>query len=155
LNGVEFKGEPLMTPSGTLDRRSNDLVAQSQRNRLPSSPLWRSTMAVVATIPLFCLPYNIAVNFLAPLLVLCLALATIWRLPGLGWAVIAMIAGIAIAAMFNGLTLMLSLFGEGLSNRVLKGADWAMLTAALAGAGYLVWLSVACLRGRFPPPINH
>ena len=117
--------------------------------------LWRSALAVAASIPLFCLPYNVAVNSLAPLLVLCLALATIWLLPLLGRAVIAMIVGIAIAALFNGFTLMLSLFGEGLSNRVLDGPDWAMLAAALAGAGYLVWLSIASLRGRFQPPINN
>lgn len=120
-----------------------------------SSPLWRSAMVMVATVPLFLLPYNIAVNFLAPLLVLCLALATIWRFPQLGWAVIAMIVGIAIAALFNGLTLMLSLFGEGLSNPVLDVADWAMLAAALAGASYLVRLSIASLRVHFPPPISN
>lgn len=130
-------------------------VAPPAGNRLPASPLWLSVMAVVATVPLFYLPYNIAVNFLAPLLVLCLALATIWIRPWLGWAVIAMIVGIAVAALFNGFTLMLSLFGEGLSNPVLDGADWAMLSAALAGAGYLVWLSIASLGGRLQPPPIH
>jgi len=120
-------------------------------NRL-TSPLLRSAMAVVATIPLFCLPYNVAVNFLAPLLVLCLVVATIWLRPWLGWAVIAMLVGIAIAALFNGFTLMLSLFGEGLANPVLNGADWAVLAAALAGAGYLLWLSIASVGGRFRPP---
>lgn len=112
-------------------------------------------MAAVATIPLFLLPYNIAVNFLAPVLVLCLVLATIWLRPWLGWTVIAMLIGIAIAALFNGVTLMLSLFGEGLANPVLDGADWIVLAAALAGAGYLLWLSIAALGGRFQPPARN
>jgi hypothetical protein len=130
-------------------------VIQSTARWLSASPLWRSALAVAATLPLFWLPYNIAVHFSAPLLVLCLTLAAIWLAPWLAWGVIAMIIGIAIAALFNGLTLMLSLFGEGLSNRVLGGADWAIATAALFGAGYLMWLSIASIRGRFQPPLTH
>lgn len=117
-------------------------------NRLTAARLRHSAIAVVATIPLFLLPYNIAVNFLAPLLVLCLVLATIWLRPWLGWVVIAMLVGIGIAALFNGVTLILSLFGEGLAKPVLDDADWIMLAAALAGTGYLLWLSIAALGGR-------
>jgi hypothetical protein len=110
-------------------------------------------LAVAATVPLFLLPYNIAVSFLAPLLALCRTQATIWLAPRLAWGVIAMIVGIAIAVLFNGLTLILSLFGEGLSNRVLGGADRVIVTAAPFGAGYLMWLSIASIRGRFQPPM--
>jgi hypothetical protein len=128
-------------------------VVESTARRLSASTLCRSALAVAATVPLFLLPYNIAVSFLAPLLALCLTQATIWLAPRLAWGVIAMIVGIAIAVLFNGLTLMLSLFGEGLSNRVLGGADWVIVTAALFGAGYLMWLSIASIRGRFQPPM--
>ncbi len=128
-------------------------VVEFTARRLSASPLWRSALAVAATVPLFWLPYNIAVNFLAPLLVLCLTVAAIWLAPWFAWGVIAMIIGIAIATLFNGLTLMLSLFGEGLSNRVLGGTDWVIVTAALFGAGYLMWLSIASIRGRFQPPM--
>ena len=133
-------------------RRALDARPASQPDRKSplASLLLRSAIVVIATVPLFFLPYNLAVGLLAPLLVLCFALATIWLVPLLAWVVIAALAYIALAALFNGFSLMLSLFGEGLypEHGVLSGDDWTILVLSLLGAGYLLRLSIAALRGR-------
>jgi hypothetical protein len=131
------------------DRRR---AARSVADNVVGSPLpgllLRSALVVLATLPLFWLPDNLEVGPLAPAIVLCFALATVWLVPLLGWVVIAALAYIAGAGLLNGFVLMLSLFGEGLVNPVLTGNDWAELAAAASGAGYLLWLSIAILRGR-------
>lgn len=133
-------------------RRAIDahLVEQPARNSPLASLLLRSALAVIATIPLFYLPYYLTVGLIAPLLVLCFALATIWLVPLLAWVVIATLAYVGVAVLLNRLTPTIPLFGEGLhpAYRVLSDDDWTVLVLAFFGAGYLLWLSIAALNGR-------
>ena len=117
--------------------------------------LLRSAMVVIATTPLFYLPDNFEVGSFVPFFILCFALATVWFVPLLAWVVIAALVYILAASLFNGFALTLSLIGEGIyaEHGVLNGDDWAMLALALLGASYLLWFSIATLRGRIKPAL--
>lgn len=120
------------------------------KNPLPGL-LLRTAMALVACVPLFNLPSSIQVSLLIPLVVLCFALAAIWFLPVFGWVAIGALglltANALLAAMIpytsriTGATFPLYGF--------MSGDDWAMAARAGLGAAFLIWLSVALLRGRY------
>jgi hypothetical protein len=101
-------------------------------------------MAVIATIPLFLLLQQFRVELFPPLLILCFALATIWFLPVFAWVVMATLAYVSVSALHTALA----------QSRGLRGDDWAILVLALFGAGYLLWLSIAALRGRIQPALT-
>ena len=115
----------------------------ARKSPLPSL-LLRSAMAVIATMPLFLLLQQFRVELFAPLLALCFALATIWFLPVFAWVVIATLAHVSVTALHAALA----------HSRGLRGDDWAILVLALFGAGYLLWLSIAALRGKIQPALT-
>ena len=121
----------------------------SRKNSPLPRLLLRTALAVAATAPLFWLPDNLEIGAFPPFIILCFALATIWLVPLLAWVVIGGLLLMFFGALINGFALGVSLFGEGLTNySVLNGDDWARLALALLGGGYLLWLSIATLRGR-------
>jgi len=122
-----------------VEARTADQPAR--KSPLPSL-LLRSAMAVIATIPLFLLLQQLGVELFAPLLILCFALATIWFLPVFAWVVMATLAYVSITALY-----------ALAQSRGLRGDDWMILVLALFGAGYLLWLSIAALRGRIQPAL--
>jgi hypothetical protein len=105
-------------------------------------------LVAVVCIPLFKLPAPI--DLFTPYLVLCFALASVWLIPLLAWVVpggLAVIAGMSVSAGFAPYT---SFISHETMHRydIFSDDDWAMAMLALLGAAYLVWLSVALLRGR-------
>ena len=118
-----------------------------QANPLPRL-LLRTTLVVAACVPLFKFPTPI--DFLAPILVLCFALASVWLIPLLAWVVLGSLAVIAGMVLLAGLAPYSSYVTHETMRRydLFSGDDWASVTLALLGAGYLVWLCLALLRGR-------
>jgi len=125
-------------------------LAKAPRQRANPLPrlLLRTALVAVACIPLFKLPAPI--DPFTPYLVLCFALASVWLIPLLAWVVLgglAVIAGMSVLAGFAPYT---SFITHETMHRydIFSDDDWAIAVLALLGAAYLVWLSVALLRGR-------
>jgi hypothetical protein len=144
------------------DASNYDEVARFVENAVRASPhrirpnplpglLLRSALTVVASAPLFGLPYPITVDMLAPLLVLAFALMSVWFLPIFGWAVFGGLAWVAVEAAAAGFSTYVSdLTGETLPRFELMGdGDWEITGVALLGAAYLIGQSVALLKGKW------
>jgi hypothetical protein len=125
-------------------------LAKAPRQRATPLPrlLLRTALVAVACIPLFKLPAPI--DPFTPYFVLCFALASVWLIPLLAWVVLGGLAVIAGMAVLAGLAPYTSYITHETMRRydIFSGDDWAIATLALLGAAYLVWLSVALLRGR-------
>lgn len=110
--------------------------------------LLRTALAIVACVPLFNLPAKI--DLLAPLLVLCFALASIWLLPVLAWVIPGGLAFIGYAEAVA----VTKPFRSYLTGEMIRpldifgGDDWAMTAMAAAGVTYLLWLTWSLLTGR-------
>jgi hypothetical protein len=120
---------------------------RQRANPLPRLML-RTALVAAACVPLFKLPAPI--DPFAPYFVLCFALASVWLIPLLAWAVLGGLAVIAGMAVLAGLAPYTSYITHETMRRydIFSGDDWASATLALLGAAYLVWLSLALLRGR-------
>jgi hypothetical protein len=125
-------------------------LAKAPRRRSNPLPrlLLRTALVAAACIPLFKLPAPI--DPFAPYFVLCFALAAVWLIPLLAYAVLGGLAVIAGMSVLAGLAPYTSYITHDTMRRydIFSGDDWAIATLALLGAAYLVWLSVALLRGR-------
>lgn len=110
--------------------------------------LLRSAMVSIACVPLFILPFRL--DQFVPFLTFCFALASVWLIPLLAWAVLAGLAWIG----FEAIVAMSSPYRSFVTHQTIRtyeslsGNDLALLAAALLGAVYLIWLSIALLRGR-------
>jgi hypothetical protein len=115
-------------------------------NPLPRLML-RTALVAVACIPLFKLPA--AIDLFTPFLVLCFALASVWLIPLLAWVVLGGLAFVIGAAVLAALAPYTSFITHETMRRydIFSGDDWAIITLALLGAAYLVWLSLELLRG--------
>lgn len=133
-----------------LTRVKAALCAKAPGQRATPLPrlLLHTALVAVACVPLFKLPAPI--DPFAPYFVLCFALASVWLIPLLAWAVLgglAFIAGMAGLAGFAPYTSTIT--HETMRHYdIFSGDDWAIATLALLGAAYLAWLCVALLRGR-------
>lgn len=109
--------------------------------------LLRSVLVLAAAVPLFLLPVKI--DGFAPYFTLCFALAAVWLLPTLAWAVVGGLGWIAITATLASMETWRSPINGHVYRQfeLFSGDDLACITLALAGAAFLLWLSVALLRG--------
>jgi hypothetical protein len=120
--------------------------------RRPANPvprlMLRTALVAVACIPLFKLPA--AIDLFAPFLVLCFALASVWLIPLLAWVVLGGLAFIIGAAVLAALAPYTSFITHETMRRydIFSDDDWVVVMLALLGAAYLIWLSLALLRGR-------
>ncbi len=123
--------------------------ARARRNPVPGL-LARTALIVLACVPLFNLPVKI--DLFTPFFVLCFALAALWLIPVLAWAVFGGLAWIAGEAWMASVAPFRSIFTRQMTPRyeVFSGDDYAMFALALAGAAFLVWLSVGLIAGRVP-----
>lgn len=130
-------------------------TAAKGRSPLPRL-LGRSALVVVATLPVFLLPYPFEIDLLAPLLMLCFALATVWLIPVFGWVVIALALWMAGRIAFIALGVRESAFGWGAyyTYEVLDAGDWLALSLAAAGLAYLVIASWRAARGCVPSALG-
>lgn len=114
--------------------------------------LGRTVLVVLGSLPLFGLADEYDTGLLLPILILCFGLATVWMINLFGWVVLGGLlvqAGLVAADM---LRLRESQLFRGETYRgyeVLGVEDYQLLLVAGAGAGILVWLSIAAIRGRW------
>jgi hypothetical protein len=81
---------------------------------------------------------------------LCFALASLWLIPVMAWAVFLGLGWLAVLELFAQNETRTSMF-DGTSYRayeVMSGDDYALLVVAALGSAYLIWLCVGLLRGR-------
>ena len=119
------------------------------KNPLPRL-LLRTVLVILACVPLFGLPFVEEHGVFPALLTLCFALASVWLVPLLAWAVLAGIGWLAVLEVLACNETRTSMFGDGTyrAYEVLSGDDKALLVFAALGATYLAWLSAGLLRGR-------
>ncbi len=135
-----------------------DMQMQHQRTaeRAGRSPLasylWRTLLAVVASLPLFPLADEFGTSLFVPIVVLCFALATVWMINLFGWVVL---AGLLVQAAWLVARLLesrSSIWRQGGSYRayeVLDSGDVTLLFLSACGCAALMWLSIRALRGRW------
>jgi hypothetical protein len=137
--------------AGYVKRRGAEKRVAAQASPLPGY-LLRSVATVIACVPLFLLADEYHLDLFMPIFILCFALATVWLLPVLAWAVLGGLAAYAVEFAVAMLEERTSMFEPGqtyLRFEVLSGDDWAFLGVVVgAGVAWLVWLSVSALRGR-------
>ena len=122
---------------------------RDKKNPLPKL-LLHTALVIVACVPLFGLPDLDESAILPALLTLCFALATLWLVPVMAWAVFLGLGWLAVLEVFAQNETRTSMF-DGTSYRayeVMSGDDYALLVAAALGSAYLIWLCVGLLRGR-------
>jgi hypothetical protein len=122
---------------------------RDKKNPLPKL-LLHTALIIVACVPLFGLPDLDESAILPALLTLCFALATLWLVPVMAWAVFLGLGWLAVlellaqsetrTSMFDGRTYQ--------AYEVMSGDDYALIGAAALGSAYLIWLCVGLMRGR-------
>ena len=114
--------------------------------------LRHSALILLASLPLFQLAAEYHLHLLAPILVLCFALATLWLINLFGWVVYAGLLFLAVGTLMDLVRVRQSMFFPGRSYTgfdLLGGDSGVLLLLALLGAGYLAWLAWRALHGRF------
>lgn len=118
------------------------------------NPLWAAlglTVVVVsATLPLFAMPYPFEPHLFAVIFTLCFALATVWLVPLMAWAVLGGVSWIAATIFLRGIEPTFNQFTETSNTGFgrLDSSDVAGVAVAAIGLAILAWISVAALRGR-------
>jgi len=122
---------------------------KAKKSPLPKL-LLHTVLTITACIPLFVLPGLDQAAMLPALLTLCFALASLWLVPLLGWAVFPGIGWLTVLELMEQSRVRSSMFdGSTFSGwSVLSGDDEAVLVLAGLGAAYLVWQTLGLLRGR-------
>jgi hypothetical protein len=120
--------------------------AKARSNPVPGL-LLRTALTLVACIPLFNLPVKI--DSFAPFFTLCFALASVWLIPHLSWAVLLGLGATAWSLFVGAVEPFQSMFTRQAMSRyeIFSGDDMAVLVLAAVGALYLVGQSAALLRG--------
>jgi hypothetical protein len=122
----------------------------------PHSPLpfylKHSALILLASVPLFMLAEEFHLSLLAPLLVLCFALAMLWLINLFGWVVYAGLLYLVVGTLMDLSRVRQSMFspGETFTGFDVIGSDESgILSLSLLAAGYLLWLSWRALHGGF------
>jgi hypothetical protein len=133
------------------------LAAQPQPAR-SGNPLLRglgwSLAVVIASLPSFAMPWPFEVHLLAAMMLLCFAVATVWLVSPLAWAVLASIVWVLASIALTALEITKSYFSDRPpfpAYEIASGDDWAMLMLELAALAFLGWFAVSALRGKFMP----
>jgi hypothetical protein len=124
-------------------------AAKAHKNPLPKL-LMHTVLVVVACAPLFGLPDLDEHAILPALLVLCFALASLWLVPVMAYAVFAGMAWLAALEVLEQSEVRTSMFDGSTytAYTVMSGDDYALLVVAGLGSAYLIWLCISLLRGR-------
>lgn len=153
LGAIELRNDwrtvaVLFAPPGLFETaRAHVLARLPKRPKRRRSPplrglLW-SAGVVLAVLPCFFAPEVLGTDLLPAMVLAAFAVATVWLLPALGWAMIGsvlwMLGSIGLAAVGpRGWS-----FGT--------GDGIALLALMLAGLGLLIWFAIRTIRGRFVP----
>lgn len=114
--------------------------------------LRHTALIMLASVPLFMLAEEYHLHLLAPILVLCFSLATLWLINIFGYVVYAGLLYLAVGTLMDLARIRQSAFfpGERYSGfAVMSDDENAILVLTLIGAGYLIWLSWRALHGGF------
>lgn len=129
--------------------------AKAARPRSAKSPLprylLRTVLALFACVPMFLVADEYRIDILMPIFVLCFALATVWLLPVLAWAVLGGLAYFTVQIAMAATATHRSFLRPGTTYRayeVFSGDDYALLGLFATGAAWLAWMGIAALRGR-------
>jgi hypothetical protein len=123
----------------------------SGKSPLPAY-LGRTVLVVLGCLPLFALAEDYHSSLFIPIFILCFGLATVWMINLFGWAVLGALLVQAVLVVADLLRLRESFLFKGetyYGYEVLGGDDYSLLLVAGLGAGILIWLSLAALRGRW------
>lgn len=119
--------------------------------------LGRSALVVLASLPVFLLPYPFELDPFVPLLMVCFALATIWLVHLFGWVVIGAALWIVAEIVLIALGTRESVFAWQRPYRtyeILDAGDWFALALAAAGLAYLIIFSYRAARGHIPSVLS-
>jgi hypothetical protein len=111
----------------------------------------RTLIVILAMIPVFTLPYPFELDLFIPLLLMLMALATVWLAPLLGWIVIALASVLIVQIVLKGFGTMESIFSPGVTYRyfeLIYGAEWLQIILAFTGLIYLIATSWWFVRGK-------
>jgi hypothetical protein len=118
------------------------------------NPLWGSlgltVVVVLAILPLFGMPYPFETPLFVVIFTLCFAIATVWLLPVMAWAVLGGVCWTVGIILMRGIEPKTNQLTGGAytSFELIDSSDLTGLTVAAIGLGVLVWISIAALRGR-------
>jgi hypothetical protein len=115
--------------------------------------LLSSVLTVIASLPLFDLPAEIGA--VAPFFVMFFALAALWLIPRLAWAVLGGLGYVAVAETIA-LSTPFHVAESGATIRpvsLIFADDWLAAGLALLGAAYLVRLAWSLITGRREPAL--
>lgn len=118
--------------------------------------LLRTVLVVGCSLPLFGLASELDLSLFMPLILLCFALATVWFVPPMAWAVLGALLIIFVEVALRLMEHHRSMFtGEIFRHyEVMSGDDWAMMALTGIAVAMLVWGAVATLRGRLTPALT-
>ncbi len=126
------------------------------KNPLPRL-LFRTSIVILAVVPVFILPYSFELDIFIPMLLILMALATIWLAAGLGWVVIVLAFILILQIVFKGFGTTASIFNPGVLYRnfdLLYGSEWLAILLAFAGLIYLIIMSWRYARGKIKAAIK-
>ncbi len=141
-----------------VQQRVNQAMRRNQtRERVATnSPLpfylRHTALILLASVPLFMLAEEYHLHLLAPILVLCFALTTLWLINVFAYVVYAGLLYLVVGTLMDLSRVRQSAFfpGESYSGfSVMGGEENGILLLALVGSGYLIWLSWRALHGGF------
>jgi hypothetical protein len=134
-------------------RIAANVAAAGQPAAKRRNPLWAAlgltVVVILATLPLFAMPYPFEPHLFAVIFTLCFALATVWLVPLMAWAVLGGVSWIVATIFLRGIEPTFNQF-TGTSNTGfgrLDSSDIAGLAVAAVGLAILAYISVAALRG--------
>ncbi|MDP2832387.1 MAG: hypothetical protein Q8Q28_03640 [Pseudomonadota bacterium] len=114
--------------------------------------LRHTALIMLASVPLFMLTEEYGLHLLAPILVLCFALAMLWLINVFAYVIYAGLLYLVVGTLMDLARVRQSSFfpGESYSGfEVMSGDENSILILALIAAGYLIWLSWRALHGGF------
>lgn len=140
-----------------LERVNRSMAKHQTQERVAGdSPLpfylRHTALILLACAPLFMLAEEYHLHLLAPILVLCFALTTLWLINIFAYVVYAGLFYLAAGTLMDLARVRQSAFFPGESYRgfdVMSSDENGILLLALLGAGYLIWLSWRALHGGF------
>lgn len=128
----------------------------ARRKPLWSALLW-TAFIVLACMPVFAAQSPFSASLMAAMILVSFAVATVWLIPPLAYAVIAAALWVLGEVAFNALATRESQFAghpDFRAYEIASGDDWARLFLMVAGLAFLVWFSLRTLSGRYIPVLH-
>jgi hypothetical protein len=148
------------TQDNFADARSfiaSSVTAQPARRKPFWPALARTAFVIVASMPAFAAQSPFDTSLMAAMILVSFAVATVWLVPSLAYAVIAATLWILGEVAVNAFAMRTSQFAghpDFPAYEIANGDDWARLFMLVAGLAFLVWFSVRTLRGGFVPVLH-